>query len=178
MTKKLIGILLLSYVVNIQCKKETHSENNFVAKIDVSQITETDLSGNIMAHVDNTDWTEDNTWTSEEYDLFQTPSSSQLTNSETAAVAIYPAFPNPLAQAFMFSYNTSKVTLIQIVLTDNTLSAKDRYFFNTKVGYNLLEFNLDDSKYLNNTNCRMYYGFYSSTGELYFKGHGDIKIKR
>lgn len=173
MSRKLIVPFLLISILHLNCKKDSN------AKIDVSAITETDNVGNTLSQIDNTDWIIDNMWTTDELALFQTPGSSQLTNMEKAIVSIEPSFPNPSAGGFYFAANISKSTLVQIVITDNMLSVKDRFFATNKnINFYLLKLNLDASKYPNNTNYRMYYGFYSMADGLYYKGHGDLKINR
>jgi hypothetical protein len=175
MNKKIIVYLLLVTMVSFSCKKD----NNSVAKINVSVITETNNEGSPISQIGNTDWTADNVWTAEELALFQTPTSAQLTNSEKATVSVLPGFPNPCTDMLIFASAISKPTLIQLVITDNMLLVKERIFTtNSNNSLNLFALNLDASKYANITNYRMYYGFYSSLDGLYYKGHGDFKIRR
>lgn len=172
MNKKLLVTILLFSLMNTQCKKETKNE------IDLSAITQTDALGNLTGQPDNTDWTKDNTWTSAEIKLFETPASSQLANTETATISVAPAFPNPINSVFMLYFNTSAVTLLQIVITDKYLTVKDRHYFLTQTGVNSLQLKLDEMQYANNATYRVYYGFYSLAGGQYFKGHGDVKVSR
>jgi hypothetical protein len=175
MNKKFVVYLLLISMLSFGCKKD----NNSVAKINVSVITETNNEGSPISQIDNTDWTADNTWTDDELALFQSPTSAQLTNSEKATVSILPGFPNPSSDILNFVSTISKPTLIQLVITDNMLLVKERKFLtNYNNSLNIFSLNLDVSKYANNTNYRMYYGFYSSLDGLYYKGHGDFKIRR
>jgi len=159
-------------LMNATCKK---SDPPF--EVDVSGITETDSFGNLMGHVDNTDWTRDNNWSTFELNLFETPTSAQLAGTQTADIVLYPVYPNPLALTVGFSFNTSKVTLLQLVITDNLLNIKYRTYLTTQAGSNNLRVGLDANNYTNNTNYRLYYCFYSLADGQYFKGHGDLQLK-
>jgi len=164
-------IYLIFRVFFAGCRKES------LNKIDVSGITETDAFGNVKSTVDNTDWTGDTNWTSEESSLFINPPDSLLVNTEATSVSISPASPNP-SQGIIGCYlNASKKTMVELVVVDGALSVKDRYFMTLSIGTEF-RLKLDDGKYSNNTNYRVYYGFYSLSHPLYYKGHGDIKISR
>jgi hypothetical protein len=177
MKKNLTVIFLFSLFVNAKCKKE----NEILPKIDVSKITPTDITGALTGTADNSDWKVDANWTNEELALFQTPSSEQLSGTETESITVFPAFPNPLNNVFTFVIATSKITCIQLVVTDDRLNVKDRFIFKNVLpgsGISLAQIKLDASKYLSNTNYRVYYAFYSVTDGLYQYGHGDIRIQR
>lgn len=177
MKKILIALLLFSWFVNAKCKKETDD----APTIDVSKITPTDLAGNSMGQSDNTDWTFDNTWTNEEVKLMQAPTSAQLSGTEASDITMVPAFPNPLSTAFTFVAQIPKPACIQLVVTDDRLQVKDRFFLknnNPGGSYFLSVINMDAAKYNNNTNYRVYYAFYSLADGLFLKGHGDIRIQR
>jgi hypothetical protein len=181
MKKSLTIILFFSLFINAKCKKEKQDEKEETPKIDVSKITTTDIGGASLGTVDNTDWTIDANWTSEELALFQTPSSQQLSGTETESITVFPAFPNPLNNVFTFVIAITKITCIQLVVTDDRLNVKERFIFKNALpgsGISLSQIKLDASKYDNNTNYRVYYGFYSVTDDLYLKGHGDIRIQR
>jgi hypothetical protein len=176
MKMTIISILLVITASSINCKKQTV---NPVPKIDVSVITKTDDFGSPAVPIDVTDWTLDNTWTTEEIALFQTPTATQLAGAEKAVILMKPAFPNPAASLIHTLFDVSKSTLVETVITDNMLSVKDRFFYNaSNTSLNINLYNLDAIKYLNNTNYRIYYAFYSAIEGLYYKGHGDIKISR
>lgn len=172
MPKIILRLSLFFLILNIQCKK-----NNDKPTIDVSQITITDALGNILSQ-DNTDWTKDNNWTTEEEALFQTPTAAQLANTQTATVSLFPAYPNPASSQQSIVIATSKTTLLQIVITDNMLSVKQRFFVNTSNTTQAISYLFDSLIFSNNTNYRLYYGFYSLSDGLFYKGHGDIKISR
>ena len=172
MTKTILKALFLFLILNFQCKK-----NDNKPTIDVSQITSTDALGNILSQ-DITDWTKDNNWTIEEQGLFQTPTPAQLVNTETATVSLFPAYPNPVSNAQFIGITTSKITLGQIVITDDKLTIKKRFFFNTPSTPQAIAYLFDSSIFSNDTNYRLYYGFYSLSDGLFYKGHGDIRISR
>lgn len=172
MTKTILRLILCFSILNIQCKK-----NNDSPVIDVSQITSTDALGNILSQ-DNTDWTKDNNWTDKEQALFQAPTSAQLVNTETGTVTIFPAYPNPVINQQFLTIKTSTITLLQIVIVDNMLSIKKRYFVLTSGSTLSFAYLFDAAIFTNNTNYRLYYGFYSLSDGLFYKGHGDIRINR
>jgi hypothetical protein len=175
---KIISAILFVSIFTTNCKKT--DAPNHAGKIDVTRITETDNLGLVVSQIDKTDWTLDNTWTTEELALFLTPTSTQLANSERATVEIKPGFPNPNSSSlFNFTCSTTKPTFIQIVTVDSMLSIKDIFFLNTTAtGLNINTLALTSSKYLTNNYCRIYYAFYSQADGLYYKGHGDVKITR
>ncbi len=177
MNKKLFIVAVSFSLISLQCKKEP----DLLPKIDVSKITEIDKYSVGSGQVDNDDWKQ-SSLTPTELSLFQIPSPSQLANTEKANIAVHPAYPNPTSGILYYSSNISKFTLLQIVITDNMLNVKDRFFL-TPLGTNdtdieLVQLKFDAIKYLNNTNYRIYYGYYSLADGLYFTGHGDIKIIR
>jgi hypothetical protein len=127
MIKKTITAILFLSIYTIHCKKS--DAPNQTGKIDVTRITETDNFGFVVSQVDNTDWTLDNTWRAEELALFQTPTSTQLANTQRASVEIKPGFPNPNSTSlFNFTCSTTKPTFIQLVTVDSMLSIKDIFF--------------------------------------------------
>jgi hypothetical protein len=174
----LVTILLISSFVNIKCKKKAEDDT---PKIDVSKITTTDIAGNAIGAIDNTDWTFDNTWTDEEMKLMQVPTNAQLSGTEASDITFVPAFPNPLSSVFTFVVQAPKPACIQLVITDDRLQIKDRFFLksnNANGPYFLSMINMDAAKYTNNTNYRVYYGLFSLADGLFIKGHGDIRIQR
>ncbi|MEO9032113.1 MAG: hypothetical protein ABI285_02655 [Ginsengibacter sp.] len=171
-SKNKIVLLFLFALINCHC----HKQNSPV--IDVSSVSATDVVGNLVGSIDKTDWTKDSNWTPSENNLFEQPGADQLTNTQTSTVSVGPAFPNPFGSTFMFNFQSSGVTLLQLVITDKFLSVKERHYYLSKTGTNFLQLKLDETKYANNNNYRVYYSFYSLADGVYFKGHGDIKISR
>jgi hypothetical protein len=167
-------------LLNIGCKKtkEDMVQNVVNNTIDVSKYTTTDVVGNILGSIDNTDWTFDNTWTAAENALMQIPTAAQLQNTETATITLYPSYPNPLVDILRWSFNTTKNTLLQTVVTDSLLNVKLRNFTTTNIGSNSIAILLATNEYTNNKNYRLYYGFYSLNAGLFYKGHGDLAIRR
>ena len=168
MNKKVLTYILLFTLINTQCNKD----NNGI--INVSSITETDVLGNSTGHIDNTDWTKDNNWTSSESKLFESPTADQLANTQTSTISVA-AYPNPVGPALMFYFNSSGITLAQIVITDKFLTIKERHYYLGHTGSNFLQINPDQTKYANNTNYRVYYSFYSLADGQYYKGHARRK---
>lgn len=173
MHKKIVIFIIVLSAFNLQCKKTPDSQ----PIIDTSKITETNDQGEKVGQVDETDWTEDTNWKSAEYNLFMKPNTTELENTETATITIHNAYPNPIWKMVVLNYVATEVTLVQVVVTDNMLNIKDRLFYKTKQGNNTIQIAMDADHYKSNTTYRIYYGFYSATNELYFKGHGDVKIQ-
>ncbi len=180
MLKNSFYFLLSLFFLNFGCKKPTEDtvQNVVNTTIDVSKYTSTDVVGVSLGLIDNTDWTLDNAWTNTENALMQTPTAAQLLNTETATITLYPSYPNPLLETFSWGFKTTKTTLLQTVITDSLLNIKMRNFTTTNVGSNALAFLLTANDYTNNKNYRFYYGFYSLDAGLYYKGHGDLAIRR
>jgi hypothetical protein len=180
MTKNTFCLLLISFLLNLGCKKSTADvvQNVVNTSIDVSKYTSTDVVGNSLGQIDNTDWTFDNTWTAAENALMQSPTPTQLLNTENAIILLYPSYPNPLVEQFVLSFSTTKSTLLQLVVTDSLLNVKMRNFKTTNVGSNSIAFLLAANEFANNKNYRLYYGFYSLAAGLYYKGHGDLAVRR
>ena len=157
----------------MQCKKNSND-----CKVDTSSITEVDYNGNSLSTPDKSDWAEDNNMVAQELTVFNTPDSSMLANTETGTISGLLAYPNPVAKYINLYYKSSTVSLGEIVITDCNLNIIETHFYNATAGGAVVQMQLDSSKYLNNKNYRMYYSFYSKVTGSFFKGHGDIKIKR
>jgi len=170
--KGLTTLLLLLLFLNCACNKEGNTS------IDVSEITSTDFWATPLGAEDKTDWTSDNIWSDQEKALFVTPPDSLLKDAETAIVSVFPAYSNPTAYLLRLTIQSSKNTVCEVVFTDRNLIFKERFFLKLEKGYPTNLFKLNEATYSNNTNYRLYYGFYSSTNILYYKGHGDIQVKR
>jgi glucose/arabinose dehydrogenase len=149
-------------------------------KIDVSEITRTDISGNLLTTTpDITDWTLDDTWTVEELELMETPATAQLLNAEMANITIHPGYPNPLANSFAFAFTASTPSFLQVVVTDDQLNVKLRHTRMANAGNNTLLFDASNTTdFVSKQHYRLYYAFYSAADGLYYKGHGDLRIER
>lgn len=180
MSKNSFYFFLILFLLNLGCKKSTEDavQNVVNTSIDVSKYTSTDLVGNTNGPLDITDWTFDNLWSINELALMQSPTTIQLANTENGNVTLNPSYPNPFIEQFNLNFSTSKPALLQIVITDSLLNVKMRNFKTTNIGPNTIAILLSANDYINNKNYRLYYGFYSSLGGLYFKGHGDLAIRR
>jgi hypothetical protein len=172
-----LSLFLVVCILSLQCGKDEEKENPPpAAKIDLSNYTITDITGAIISN-DDTDWWLDDNWTAEEIALFQTPSAEQLANMGKADINIYPAYPNPFATVFDWSFYTTKVTLLQWVITDSLLNVKERNYITSRAGQNTtFRFSPDASKYADQTTYRFYYAFYSQAEGAYARGHGDIRV--
>lgn len=177
MNKNLLIVAILFLSINIQCKKEA----DILPKIDVSKVTETDEHSIRIGELDNDDWKQ-SALTSYELALFQKPDPSQLANARKANITVHAAYPNPTSGTLYYLSNISAFTLLQIVITDNMLNVKDRYFVTplraNDTDIEIVQLKFDSGKYLNNTNYRVYYGYYSLSEGQYFTGYGDVRISR
>jgi len=167
-----LPLLLLALYISFGCKKSDPS------RIDVSQITHTDINGNLTSTADNSDWTSDASWSDAETALFVTPPAEQLTNTESGTITLSAGYPNPLATQQLIYVKSSAKAVMELVVTDNMLSIKKRDFINVSVnGYAVSSF-YDPAIFSDSVNYRVYYGFYSQANGLFYKGHGDIRISR
>jgi hypothetical protein len=180
MSKNSFYFLLISFLLNLGCKKPTEDavQNVVNTSTDVSKYTSTDVVGNSLGQIDNTDWILDNVWSINELALMQAPTTIQLANTENGTVTLNPSYPNPFVEQFNINFSISKPALLQIVITDSLLNIKMRNFKTTNVGQNIITILLSANDFVNNKNYRLYYGFYSSNGGLFYKGHGDLDIRR
>jgi hypothetical protein len=180
MENKYLSFVLVAILVVYSCGKSNNNPEDITNQIDTQSYTSTSVTGTSLGLIDPTDWTRDNIWLPQETILFQAPTSTQLANtSDSGTVLIFPAYPNPLNNIFNWGYRTTKTSLLQIVITDNQLNIKKRLFINnTLVGNNTISIQMPESEFEQNKNYRLYYAFYTSNNGLYYKGHGDLAVRR
>jgi hypothetical protein len=179
MKKETLVNLFLVILFLYSCGKASPVPDEITNQVDTQSISNTDLTGFSLGQVDPTDWTFDNNWMATETVLFETPTATQLASTaDTGTVSIFVAYPNPLTTVFNWGFKTTKPAFIQIIITDNFLTVKKRISFVTQVGTNNLSIQMPESEFVNNKNYRLYYAFYCANRGLYFKGHGDIAVRR
>jgi hypothetical protein len=179
MEKKYLSFVLVAIIAAYSCGKSNNNPEDITNQIDTQSYTSTNLTGNSLGLIDPSDWTRDNIWLPQETVLFQTPTSVQLANtSDSGTVLISPAYPNPLNNIFNWVYKSIKASLLQIVITDNQLNIKKRIFIKTLAGNNTISIQMPESEFEQNKNYRLYYAFYTSNNGLYYKGHGDLAVRR
>jgi hypothetical protein len=179
MKKENLAILLLVILFLYSCGKASPVPDEITNQVDTQSISNTNLNGLSLGQVDPTDWTKDENWMASETALLLTPTAAQLANTaDTGTVSPYLAIPNPLVTQFNWSFNTTKPALVQMVITDNLLNVKWRQFVSSQVGNNSVNFSMPEGDYLTNRNYRLYYAFYCTARGLYYKGHGDVAVRR
>jgi len=183
MTKKLLfaGLLLSATACH---KDKTEPTIDFGPNNGFTMRTATNLP---VAQTDPTDWTTDPTWTDTErgvFDGFPLPLTGPQLAARTWETS---AYPNPCSLAagcdIMVIPNrygspvapTDSVR-VRIEIVDahyNHLSSYD-----LSVGKGLFfEPKFDPAKYAANTLYRLYYVVYKTGKQVYYRGHGDIKIE-
>lgn len=179
MNRQILPVILLAIIFLFGCGKASPVPDEITDQVDTQSITSTNLNGNSLGQVDPTDWTKDVNWMATESALLETPTATQLSNIvDTGTVSVFVAFPNPMVSQFNWGFKTTKPALLQMVIVDNLLKVKWRQYFTTQTGSNVISILMPDADYLNNKNYRLYYAFYCSSKGLYYKGHGDLAVRK
>lgn len=145
--------------------------------IDVSVITTTDTLGNIIGPVDNTDWTQDASWSETEKSFFRADP-IDMSAASVATINLQPAYPNPTTQkGITLQFTSSAVTFLRIAIVDASLNKLAYYTFLTTSGINAYFIPLNGPSFVSNKNYRIYYSFDAPPSPMYYKGHGDVTIK-
>lgn len=179
MKKEILFFFTLIILIILGCGKASPVPDEITNQVDTQSISNTNLNGNSLGQVDPTDWIFDAKWMATETALLLTPTAAQLANTaDTGTVIPYLAIPNPLVSLFKWGFKTTKPAFLQIVITDNLLNVKWRQSFTTLVGANFVDVPMPETEYLTNRNYRLYYAFYCAAKGLYYKGHGDVAVRR
>jgi hypothetical protein len=144
--------------------------------IDTSQITSTDLSGNLIGSSDPTDWTQDASWSETEKALFRADL-VDLTGMERASIQMNSAYPNPSSGQTTLLFTTSVATKMRIVITDDKVNKLASYALQTDVGLNAYVLPFTSSIFQIGKNYRVYYVFDAPGQLMYYYGHGDISLR-
>jgi hypothetical protein len=162
------SIFILLLLANLSCKKNV---------VNFTGYTATDALGNPMGSVDNSDWTFDQLWKSEEVDNMERITPADLTGTSTGSITIFPAYPNPCSDQFGIALNSSTKCVIRLALCDESLRQKWVGSQVLNPGFNNIIISPDPSEMRSLTLYRLYYVF-DAEGQLMFKkGHGDVYFR-
>ena len=172
---KKIGFAILSFALLIallpSCKKYT------VYIVDYTSYTPTDKECRVTGTVDTTQWV--NRVLNRQEDTAFLIFSGNITTADSAAgtVSLSPPCPNPSNGFFVWNVNPQRQCKLKVVCIS---TAQDIVYYNAYAlngGPITLGFDFRSiSTFRNDSNYRMYFGFYTSRDSLYYSGHGDIKI--
>lgn len=151
-------------------------EKTTVFTIDTSQITSTDLSGNLIGSTDPSDWAQDAAWSETEKALFRADL-VDLTGMERATIQMSPAYPNPCSDQTTLLFTTSVPTKMRIVITDDKATKLASYALQTDAGLNAYVLPFTNSIFQKGKNYRVYYVFDAPGQLMYYYGHGDISLR-
>lgn len=154
----------------------THCEKEKAFTIDVSGITPTDAMGNAMGPADNSDWSEDATWSETELALFRSDP-IDMSGAEQGTVVMKSAYPNPCQQLVNLVFTVSAPAYLKIAIVDQQCNKLASYSFLTNQGLNVYSIPVPNPPFTANRNYRIYYTFNAPGYEMFFKGHGDVAVK-
>lgn len=139
-----------------------------------SGITETDVQGEQIGAIDQTDWQHNDIWSNEEMSLFA--GYENLNNegiTEGTSSAVWYAFPNPTnGQVIIHMDNLEDLEFAEWKLVKNNFSKVTGNSFSKAPG----ALQLDLGSLVNPGIYRMYYLYKMTNNEYIFKGHGDIQL--
>lgn len=157
-----IAAVFFSGLLIISCDKGGHRT-----------YTSTNGSGNVIGDEDPTDWGYDVDWDKKTYDLI---GSNCVINPYGAAnnIVVYPAYPNPVQSDFTFLAITSGKCFGRFLVADENHQIYGTHCAQFDEGNNFLQFSKEDMDLLSGKFYRFYYAFSDSTGNIFYKGHGDL----
>lgn len=173
--KKLSTLLLASGLMFYfsACKKTA-----VTSPPDFSKITVTDSSCIYSGAVDSTDWTYDDTWTTQELALLNFTDTISVTDSTTGYVQVSAACPNPNHGVFIIGTDVQKQCKLKVAIVNTSMQLLAYNTYHLTGGPIMTGFNFAGSgSFHANENYRMYYAFYNSQGTLFYMGHGDFRIE-
>lgn len=171
MIKVLLFILVACFYSCSDDTNDNGTNENLV--LDISQITPTDASGQLIGGADASDWTLNEIWPIEIIELFSGIENVNQLCTPPTELKIFPAYPNPNSGIFSLSIQKPDGITVDIHIVDslaNTLKSIDN------IDANAVTFNAEEFTTSNDTFVRLYY-LMSSDDNCKFTGHGDIKIK-
>ncbi|MBP6730877.1 MAG: hypothetical protein KA149_02395 [Chitinophagales bacterium] len=154
------------------CKKDKSVFSDF------ELITEMDASCDTIGAIDPFDWTYDKTWSVQEEGFLKFRDSIPSGDSVAGWVEVSPACPNPNNGQVFVGINTQRNCKMRMVCINNEQQIvyyTARKFTGGQIltGYDFRGL----TAFHANENYRFYYGFYTASDSLYYKGHGDFRIE-
>ena len=158
----LLSVLII-YIFCISCNKDKNE-----SQIQISGITETDITGILIGSVDTTDWRFNDTWNQNVENLFiknnNEPTDKVLPQSYLAI-----GYPNPSKSIMEFYFHSDSSMYYDFRIVDSNLKVIIQ-LDSLKSGFALQ----GDTKFAKGILYRLYYKIYS-TNKVY-RGHGDFEF--
>jgi hypothetical protein len=164
MKARSIIFLTLALSLSLGCKKDNNPD-----LIDISGITETDIDGNIIGDVDQTDWKLNDTWPQIIENLFNQDNPAHLLPTEQSPLQVtVSCYPNPARHGIMYlNFPSNMYSDVRIV--DSNLNI---YYEHDYQDFSSLA--LNGSLFKNKQLYRVYYKLYYE--DKVYRGHGDFKF--
>ena len=140
-----------------------------------NSISETDELGNAIDHPDPTDWVADEGTWSNKIEKLMGEGCDLEAYGFTSTITIYPAYPNPFTTGTEIYFSTADSCLINVLLVDRQNNSYFRQCFQLIGGDAIIGIDANAFELSSNEYYRLYYDFSNSSGESFYKGHGDIK---
>lgn len=144
-------------------------------KKDFKSISETDELGNAIDHPDPLDWIKDEGNWSNKIEKLMGEGCDQGAYGNTSEVIILPAYPNPFETWTEVYFTTGDSCLINVLLVDKQNNSYFRQCFQLNGGAAIIGIDANTFELSSNKYYRLYYEFSNSSGDTFYKGHGDIK---
>ncbi|NOQ75511.1 MAG: hypothetical protein GQ574_26110 [Crocinitomix sp.] len=162
--KRSFVIIIALFFVLAACKKKGFNS-----------ISETNELGNAIDHADATDWIEDEGAWSNKIEKLMGEGCDLGAYGNTSEVVILPAYPNPFTTWTEVYFSTGDSCLINVLLVDKQNNSYFRECFQLNGGDAIIGIDANVFELSSNKYYRLYYDFSNSSGESFYKGHGDIK---
>jgi hypothetical protein len=166
---KNILTLLILIVVSACCKNK---KENF--EITITGITERDIFSTPVGNIDTDDWTNDASFAEGINAKFNFTDAIDYTGAMAGTIN-FVSFPNPTTSINNIIINNSTKCALKVIVVDANLNVKQQYGTKLSSGSNTVALNFGDASFATNTNYRVYYQFYDSAKNVFFKGHGDVR---
>ena len=172
--KRLQLVVIFILLILSSCKKKSDSTD----KIVFSGIVYTNDVGQILSAGDPTDWKFQDSWVTQENNLF-TPRNLQLCNLDTNFKIV--CYPNPCNGNFMLRLWIPNRSIFEYHLVDKNFNSIINKTDTLVPGQVLMSLNVKNDTAYNNELVRLYYKIIKldsvSKPTCEYRGHGDILIK-
>jgi hypothetical protein len=177
MKKKLLFLLLFSGLIFYSCKKdkEVDTVTTTDPTINISGITWRDITGELMAQPDTTDWRSYDNLCQTEKNLFV--GGSFLTNSSFTDSIFIAAYPNPTKNRFNLYVKKDSTIKSDYLIVNQRFQKIYSAEINHDTVTNEVIFLDNIAPALSDTIFRIYYRFTNKSNFARF-GHGDVIRKK
>lgn len=167
---KWLAATLLFVLLN-GCKKEPEVVYDFSIQ------TITDSVCNTITQ-DLTDWTYDQYWTRTDSLFVLFNDNLPLSDTTTGWVRVEPLCPNPGSKSFTLKIHSTKPAKARFAIVNTDL---EMVYYASGIVHGdtvIQKFDLNGySSILPQQNYRLYYAFFNSKNQMYYKGHGDFRVE-